>query len=221
MGQTLGWVKPKVWGIFAGVAAIAIQHAPLAIAQASTALPSGGSIAQENETAIADDPSIFCRRVDVPDGLLVHEKPNSSSVILGALRFDSELTLVEDFRAIETSENEMWIEVAAPVPGYVLHGLPSDSNLGFCGSATSNAALDATESLCRQVNRLTAPIGLKIRADASGRSPSPGGLDAGDRVLLLPGYTLVDDREGGRHQWVRLAYPRDGYVPVANLIYCF
>lgn len=192
----------------------------------------GGLLTGAAQTVSATTPSwqqaqatqSFCRRTLAPSGLIIRQGPSPSTPQVGFVPYDAQVTLVQGFEGIQGPQGRQWVEIAAPVRGYVSNGYGNNSNLGYCveqAGTTPVATTGATPvNLCREVNRDRAPRGLAIRENPSRLSAYKGGVDAGGRVTLVENYQLVRDVNGEPRDWVQITFPINGYISAGSLAVC-
>lgn len=171
----------------------------------------------------------LCRRVRVPEGLIIRERPDPSSRLLGSVGYNGTVTLIENYQAIKGPDNRNWLQISGPIAGYVSNGFPAQqSNLIYCtGTVGTRPPVTppttpppTTTNLCRLVNARSAPQGLAIRSDASSTAPYVGGVGPNERVTLISNYTSIRDKSGANRNFVQITAPVAGYVSAASLVYC-
>lgn len=173
----------------------------------------------------------LCRRVRVPEGLIIRERPDPSSRFLGSVGYNGTVTLIENYQAIKGPDNRNWLQISGPIAGYVSNGFTAQqSNLVYCTGTvgtrpptttpTPTTPPPTTTNLCRRVDPLRAPQGLAIRSDASGIAPYIGGVAPNERVTLVTNYSLIRDKSGAARNFVQITAPVAGYVSAASLVYC-
>ncbi|MBO0347966.1 SH3 domain-containing protein [Phormidium pseudopriestleyi FRX01] len=192
----------------------------------------GGLLTGTAQTVAATTPSwqqaqateSFCRRTLTSSGLIIRQGPNTNSPQVGYVPFNEQVTLVQGFQSIQGPQGRQWVEIAAPLRGYVSNGYDNSSNLGYCVEqmgTTPVATTGATPvNLCREVNGDRAPRGLAIRENPSRLSAYKGGVDAGGRVTLVENYQLVRDLNGEPRDWVQITFPINGYISAESLAVC-
>lgn len=166
----------------------------------------------------------FCRRTLAPSGLIIRQGPNPTSPQVGFVPFDEQVTLVQGFQGIQGPQGRQWVEIAAPMRGYVSNGYGNTSNLGYCVEQVGTTPVATTGptpvNLCREVNSDRAPRGLAIRENPSRLSTYKGGVDAAGRVTLVENYQLVRDLNGEPRDWVQITFPINGYISAGSLAPC-
>ncbi|HIK12381.1 MAG TPA: SH3 domain-containing protein [Oscillatoriaceae cyanobacterium M33_DOE_052] len=204
----LGWASPVISGVAPRVAVG--REGP-----ESLSLP--------NAFEVAQDMGSLCRRVRTPDGLIVRDRPDPNSPQIGSLAPNTQVTLIKDWRGINGPDGRIWVEINSPVRGFITNGFPTvASNLELCSEPVTQPTPTPTPNanLCRQVDRVAAPDGIAVRADASIRADRVGGVGPGERVTLVPNYQAVRDRNGEDRNWVEITSPVRGFVSASNLIQC-
>lgn len=203
-----------------------------AIAQGATATSNLSQDAPSSASQIAQATASLCRKVTAPQGLVVREKPSLTSRQVGSAPLNSQITLVEAANALQASDGRLWVEISAPVKGYISNGYANnESNLGICSGTANNppqtpptgnetATGTTATNLCRQVEPRVAPRGLAVRADASAASAYRGGVPANSKVTLVQNYKLVLDKSGQSRNWVEISSPVAGFVSAQSLIMC-
>ncbi len=191
------------------------------------------SAVNNNDGSVEIAQASLCRRVNVKQGLTVRAAANSNSAVVGGVELNRQVTLVEGFRNISGPDGRVWVEISAPVRGFVSAGYPNSlNNLVNCNN--TSAAQPATQptaqptaqpaattaNLCRQVDRRAAPQGLLVRADATPASALRGSVPTGGKVTLVSGYQLVRDKSGATRNWVQITAPVAGFVSANSLIMC-
>jgi hypothetical protein len=156
--------------------------------------------------------------------LIIRQGPNPTSPQVGFVPFDQQVTLVQGFQGIQGPQGRQWVEIAAPVRGYVSNGYGNASNLAYCVEQAGTTPVATTEAtpvdLCREVNGDRAPRGLAIRENPSRLSTYKGGVDAAGRVTLVENYQLVRDLNGEPRDWVQITFPINGYISAGSLAAC-
>ena len=209
-------------------------HSNLPAAFVSLLAIAGGLLTGTAQTVSATTPSwqqaqaqaaqSFCRRTLAPSGLIIRQGPNPTSPQVGFVPFNEQVTLVQGFQGIQGPQGRRWVEIAAPMQGYVSNGSGNTSNLGYCieqVGATPVVSTGATPvNLCREVNSDRAPRGLAIRENPSRLSTYKGGVDAAARVTLVENFQLVRDINGEPRDWVQITFPINGYISADSLAPC-
>lgn len=176
------------------------------------------------QQAQAQTTQSFCRRTLAPSGLIIRQGPNPTSPQVGFVPFNEQVTLVQGFQGIQGPQGRQWVEIAAPLRGYVSNGYGNASNLGYCVEQAGTTPVVSTEAnpvnLCREVNGDRAPRGLAIRENPSRLSTYKGGVDAQGRVTLVENYQLVRDLNGEPRDWVQITFPINGYISAGSLAAC-
>ena len=114
---------------------------PIAILLASTfpAVVAAHSLSfsrtfQTRET-LAQNANSLCRQVfrERLDGLVIYDRPSSYSNAIGGLAVNQQVTLAPNFVNIVGDDGQNWIEIVAPVRGYISNGFSGGpSNLVYC-----------------------------------------------------------------------------------------
>ncbi len=176
------------------------------------------------QQAQAEATQSFCRRTLTPSGLIIRQGPSAGTPQVGFVPFNQQVTLVQGFQGIQGPDGRQWVEIAAPVRGYVSNGYAATSNLGYCIEQVGTTPVPSTGptpvNLCREVNRDRAPRGLAIRENPSRLSAYKGGVDGGGRVTLVENYKLVRDINGEPRDWVQITFPINGYISADSLTLC-
>ncbi|MBP0001358.1 MAG: SH3 domain-containing protein [Cyanobacteria bacterium SID2] len=74
-----------------------------------------------------------CRRVLVEEGLVVRSAPTENSTRIGGIAFNQEILVAAPIEQIFGSDGRNWVEMVAPIRGYVSSGYPEGgANLGSC-----------------------------------------------------------------------------------------
>lgn len=209
-------------------------HSNLPAAFVSLLAIAGGLLTGTAETISASTPSwqqaqaqatqSFCRRTLAPSGLIIRQGPNPTSAQVGFVPFNEQVTLVQGFQGIQGPDGRQWVEIAAPMRGYVSNGYGNTSNLVYCIEQVGTTPVVSTGptpvNLCREVNSDRAPRGLAIRENPSRLSAYKGGVDAAARVTLVENYQLVRDINGEPRDWVQITFPINGYISADSLTLC-
>lgn len=175
---------------------------------------------------VTQAPSNLCRQVNSEKGLAVRAQPDSNSSQIGGLDQNQQAILAQSDRKIIGSDGRLWVEIVSPINGYVALGYPnSEVNLINCQETAVNQPENPTAeiamvNLCRRVAGEVGSEGLAIHADASKLSTSRGGLPPGGRVMLIPNYQLIADRNGEPRTWVQIMEPIAGFIPADSLLIC-
>lgn len=175
---------------------------------------------------LAQSSTNLCRQVNVERGLAVRARPDANSAQIGGLDPNQQVILASDSRKITGADDRLWVEIVSPINGYVALGYPNNEvNLINCGETIGNQPENSqTEitmvNLCRQVAGNVAPEGLGIYTDASKLSAYRGALPPGGRVMLVPNYQPIADRNGEPNNWVQIMQPIAGFIPANSLMMC-
>ncbi|MFM6195464.1 MAG: SH3 domain-containing protein [Planktothrix sp.] len=115
-----------------------------------------------SDSQMAQSRSSLCRRIGEPQGLAVHARPTPNSPVVGGVGFKTEVTVV-DTKGTRGPDGRTWIEITAPVKGYISNGFPDETgNLLDCENQSENPK-PTPVSLCRQVDLYAAPRGVVVR----------------------------------------------------------
>jgi len=175
---------------------------------------------------LAQSSTNLCRQVNVERGLAVRARPDANSAQIGGLDPNQQVILASASNKITGADDRLWVEIVSPINGYVALGYPNNEiNLINCGEIIGNQPESyqseiAMVNLCRQVGGNVAPEGLGIYADASKLSPYRGGLPPGGRVMLVPNYQPIADRNGEPNNWVQIIQPIAGFIQANSLMMC-
>lgn len=175
-----------------------------------------------SDQQLAQDNSDLCRRVFEQQGLVVHERPTPNSPRVGGVAHRSQVQLKADFEGIRGPGGRTWVEITAPVAGFISNGYPGGrSNLTLCSDeAMSDPQPQATASLCRRLNRELTPKGLIVRAKPSRFSGQLGGVGVSQELYLVEGYQLIPDPNGEPRNWVEIESPIAGFISGDALLPC-
>ena len=180
------------------------------------ATPLAGAL--EGDSIVAEASANLCRKVNSEKGLAVRSRPDPSSEQIGGLEQNQQVILAAGERRIPGPDGRLWVEIVSPINGYVAVGFPnSEINLIGCQETVANQPQNsATESgvvnLCRRVSGEVSAAGLAVHTEASSNSPSLGALPPGGRVMLVPNYQLIADKEVSLILWVEIAAPIAGFI---------
>ncbi|MBZ8179403.1 SH3 domain-containing protein [Oscillatoria salina] len=131
-------------------------------------------------------------------GLYVRQEPSVYSQSLGVLNDGRNVTVIGNV------SNNDWVQISAPVPGYVFGGF-----LESCQS--SPVATNINTPNFNSCRRVLAQPGLNIRQEPSINSPILGRLAYNRNVG-------IDNL--GRNGWVEISTPVEGYISADYLGYC-
>ncbi len=199
----------------------------------TTAMAVGRSqtISLENPTKdasvqLAQNQPNLCRQVNSEKGLAVRSRPDPSSERIGGLDQSQQVVLAAGERRIPGPDGRLWVEIVSPINGYVALGFPnSEINLIGCQETVANqpqnsASDSGVVNLCRRISGEVSAAGLAVHMEASSNSPSLGALPPGGRVMLVPNYQLIPEKEVSLILWVEIAAPIAGFITADNLIMC-
>lgn len=176
-----------------------------------------------SETQIAQSRSSLCRVIGEQQGLAVHSRPTPTSPVVGGVGFKTEVTLANNSGGTRGPDGRTWVEITAPIKGYISNGFPDRSgNLQDClGQVEPPKPPTQTPlSLCRQVDFAAAPNGVVVREKPSRFSDRVGSVASGARVRLIQNYKLIPDPNGEKRDWVGISEPEEGYISANTLIMC-
>jgi hypothetical protein len=174
--------------------------------------------AAPNPDLVAQVRRDLCRQVfrDRAEGLVVYQEPNPFSSAIGSLVPNQQVELVPDFVNIIGPDGANWLQITAPVSGYIANGFPGGpSNLVYCSFSTPEVSVSPTpvypypaldSSLCR---RVTAKEGLAIRQSPDLAASRVGGVGTNESVQL-ENFTTYQSADG--RVWVPITYPVPGFV---------
>lgn len=97
----------------------------------SSGSTSGGTTGGTSSASSKD----LCRRVvRPPQGLVIRREPTTASAQVGSLAYLARVTLTTIPATVKQVDNRDWVEISAPVRGWVSNGLNSEpkSNLAYC-----------------------------------------------------------------------------------------
>ncbi|NJK36636.1 MAG: SH3 domain-containing protein [Oscillatoriales cyanobacterium RM2_1_1] len=190
--------------------------------------------------------SSLCRQVFEPRGLAVKERPTPNSPVIGGVAYNQRVMLVEGYQSIRGPEGRNWIEITAPVKGFVSNGYPGGrSNLVYCSGDTAtkppeskppeskppeskppeskppeSKPPESIANLCRRIDRRAAPRGVVVRAKPSRTSEQVGGVPSGETVTLVKGYKAIPDPDNEPRNWIEITEPVAGFISTNTLIMC-
>ncbi|HBW56532.1 MAG TPA: SH3 domain-containing protein [Oscillatoriales bacterium UBA8482] len=176
-----------------------------------------------SETQIAQSRSSLCRVIGEQQGLAVHSRPTPTSPVVGGVGFKTEVTLANNSGGTRGPDGRTWVEISAPIKGYISNGFPDRSgNLQDCSGQVEQPKppTQTPLSLCRQVDLAAAPRGVVVREKPSRLSDRVGGVASGARVRLMQNYKLIPDPNGEKRDWVGISEPVEGYISANTLIMC-
>ncbi len=197
-------------------------------------------VAEEEETAS------LCRQVNDKQGLTVQKRPTPNSPVVGSLESNQQVKLIAGYRDIRGPAGRTWVEITAPISGFVSRGFPgNETNLIECSEVAQETPVESygqntpvddlpteaspvaeatssevDENLCRKIDSKKAPRGLAVRSDASRLSDYRGKVPIDSQLTLVENYQLIPDKNGERRKWVEITSPLPGFVSAGNLIDC-
>jgi hypothetical protein len=177
---------------------------------------------QQLRQQLAQNNSDLCRRVFEQQGLVVHQRPTPNSPRVGGVGYQSEVALTADFEGIRGPGGRTWVEITAPVAGFISNGYPGGrSNLTLCSDeAVSDPQPQPTGSLCRRLDGELTPKGLVVRARPSRFSRQVGGVVVGQKLYLVEDYQFIADPDGEPRNWVEIELPVAGFISGDALLAC-
>jgi hypothetical protein len=188
----------------------------LATSVFSPAIATAGSAVEAKIPSIAQTQRDLCRQVyrDRIEGLVIYQEPSPYSLAIGGVGVNQQVTLVPDFVNLVGPDNQNWIQISAPVPGFISNGYTGgQSNLVYCSFFTISdpvPVIPATDpapgDLCRRVIQ---PKGLAVRQSPDAASLAVGGVGYNETVQLesLASFPGPDGRI-----WVPIVSPISGYI---------
>ncbi|MGF1493481.1 MAG: SH3 domain-containing protein [Microcoleaceae cyanobacterium] len=179
--------------------------------------------AQNYSTSLAQTNADLCRRVFQERGLVVRERPTPNSPIIGGVAFNETVTLVRNFQGIRGPGGRTWIEIVAPLGGFISNGYPDGlSNLVLCSGspAPQPGTPEKRADLCRRIDFRAAPRGVVVRENPSRFSERVGGVPTGQEVYLVEDYQLIPDPNNEPRNWVEIFDPVEGYISANTLVMC-
>lgn len=203
--------------------AIAVSGFPVPATATIDPLSAPSSVPESSQVAQAT--GSLCRQVTEREGLAIRDRPDPNAAYIGGVDYNGVLTLAPDSRSITGPDGRLWLEITAPVRGYVSNGEPGSSgNLAPCSGTASaptpSAPASTPISLCRRIDPRKAPQGIRVHADTSRFSTDRGGLAPGAQVLLVANYRDLPDSNREPRTWVEISSPVAGYISTESLIYC-
>jgi hypothetical protein len=169
---------------------------------------------------ITQNRSNLCRIIGEQQGLAVHSRPTPTSPVVGGVGFKTEVTLADNSGGTRGPDGRTWVEISAPVKGYISNSFPDGKgNLLEC-SGQEKPKPPTPLSLCRQIDLSAAPNGVVVRAKPSRLSDRVGGVPSKARVRLVENYKLIPDPNGEKRDWVGISEPHEGYISANTLIMC-
>ncbi|TAG97715.1 MAG: SH3 domain-containing protein [Oscillatoriales cyanobacterium] len=137
------WNKPAVL-----LSAIAIVVGSLSANTIAAVAQSTSNLSQDAENVSLKNSPAFeiaqagslCRKVTPKEGLTIRQSSDTKSARVGGAAMNTQVTLAAGATSIKGSDGRLWMEITAPVKGYVAIGYPNnDRNLVSCttGSAVT------------------------------------------------------------------------------------
>ncbi|MGB3240670.1 MAG: hypothetical protein WBB29_20450 [Geitlerinemataceae cyanobacterium] len=197
--------------------AISLGLLSLAASVLSPAMAATSSIAESETPSVAQNQRDLCRQVyrDRLEGLAIYQEPSPYSLAVGGVGVNQQVTLVADFVNLVGPDNQNWIQISAPVPGYISNGYTGgQSNLVYCSFSTtpdtgevSTAPVPEPGDLCR---RVTQPKGLAVRLSPDPTSAAVGGVGYNETVQLDENLVSYQGPDG--RVWIPIVSPISGYI---------
>src|SRR6476469_4573256 len=135
------WNKPA-----ALLGAIAMVAGSVQANAIGVAAPSTSTVSQHGENISFEDSATFqiaqagnlCRKVTPKEGLTVRQNPDPKSPRVGSVAINTQVTVPQSASSVKASDGRLWIQITAPVKGYVATGYPkNEANLGSCTTAST------------------------------------------------------------------------------------
>ncbi|MDP8935090.1 MAG: SH3 domain-containing protein, partial [Cyanobacteriota bacterium] len=165
------WNKPA-----ALLGAIAIAAGSVQANAIGVATPSTSTASQDAENSSFEDSATFqiaqagnsCRKVTPKEGLAVRQNPDPKSPRVGGVPINTQVTLSQSATSVKASDGRLWIQISAPVKGYVATGYPNnEANLGSCTTASTISQTSPSPAPA------PAPAATPAPAPAATPAPSP------------------------------------------------
>ncbi|MCC3428588.1 MAG: SH3 domain-containing protein, partial [Microcoleus sp. PH2017_04_SCI_O_A] len=130
------WNKPA-----ALLGAIAIVAGSVQATAIGVATSPASTTSQDAEKISFEDSATFqiaqadtlCRKVTPKEGLTVRQNPDPKSVRVGGVAMNTQVTLFQGATSVKASDGRLWIQITAPVKGYIATGYPNnEANLASC-----------------------------------------------------------------------------------------
>lgn len=197
--------------------AVSLGLLSIAASILSPAIAAASSTAESEKPSVAQTQRDLCRQVyrKRTQGLVIYQEPSPYSLAIGGVGVNQQVALVPDFVNLVGPDNQNWIQISSPVPGFISNGYTGgQSNLVYCSFSTtpdpvpvSPAPVPALGDFCRRVIQ---PKGLAVRLSPDPASAAVGGVGYNETVQLdesLASYQGPDGRV-----WVAIVSPISGYV---------
>lgn len=82
----------------------------------------------------------LCRQVNDAQGLTVQKRPTPNSPVVGTVDANQQVTLIEGYRDIRGPAGRTWVEITAPISGFVSRGFPgNETNLIECSEVAEES----------------------------------------------------------------------------------
>lgn len=198
--------------------AVSLGLLSLTVSIFSPAIATASSPVKPEKPSISQAQRDLCRQVyrDRPEGLVIYQEPSPYSLAIGGVGVNQQVTLVPDFVNLVGPDSQNWIQISAPVPGFISNGYTGgQSNLVYCSFSTTPDSVSVSPApipepapgdLCRRVIQ---PKGLAVRQAPDPASAAVGGVGYNETVMLESSASFSGP--DGR-QWVPIVSPISGYV---------
>ena len=114
---------------------IAVPTPDTSPSPATSPSPTASPTTSTGSTSTSSTSKELCRRVARPtQGLLIRRGPNVRSALVGKVAYQAQVTLTTNPPTTRRADNRDWVEISAPVKGWVSNSLLTEpeSNLAFC-----------------------------------------------------------------------------------------
>ncbi|MDQ2099445.1 MAG: SH3 domain-containing protein [Tychonema bourrellyi B0820] len=168
------WNHPAVL-----LSAIAIVVGSLSANTIAAVAQSTSNLSQDTENVSLKNSPTFkiaqagslCRKVTPKEGLTIRQGPETKSARVGGVAMNTQVTLAAGATAIKGSDGRLWMEITAPVKGYVAIGYPNnDRNLVSC---TTGSAVTPSPSPAPAPAPAPKPAPAPTPAPAPAPAPTP------------------------------------------------
>ncbi len=189
---------------------IAISAPSTGFVQTADLKPCAGtSNPTPNPPDIPPKPTGLCRQVIIEQGLVVRDQPNTTGKIVGSVTHRQQVTLKSDTETVV--DRRTWIEITAPVKGWISSGVGGTANLGTCSGQTAQPAPPTTTTYCSRVT-WRGPEGLGVRNEPGGAAINT--LRYGQELTLVSREekVILDPQLRANRLWVEITKPTRGWV---------
>ncbi|WP_246277036.1 SH3 domain-containing protein, partial [Microcoleus asticus] len=171
------WNKPA-----ALLGAIAIAAGSLQANAIGVAAPSTSTASQDAEKSSFEDSATFqiaqagniCRKVTPKEGLTVRQNPDPKSPRVGGVAINTQVTVPQSASSVKASDGRLWIQITAPVKGYIATGYPNnEANLGSCTTASTTISQTPSPSPAPAPAATPAPAPAPTPRPSPSPSPAP------------------------------------------------